>query len=475
MTEDVAISARKLGKTYRIWDRPSSRLFSPAFEMIAGLLPRSSKIAQRINSRARRHYRDFHALDDVSFELKRGSALGIVGRNGSGKSTLLQILAGTLQPTSGSFETNGRIAALLELGSGFNPEFTGRENVFLNAALYGLSKKDTEARMDAIIAFADIGEFMDDPVKTYSSGMALRLAFAVIAHVEADILIVDEALAVGDVFFAQRCMRWLAEFRKQGSLLFVTHQAADLTSLCDSAIWLHNGRIQRKGEAKQVSEDYLAFFNQQEAGVSHHSTRTRSEPVPPGDGITESECEKRLVEKSRAASNSDVSAFEFDLEASGFGTGRATITGVRFTDQSGTVISSFNGGEIVQLIVAAEAHEDLENVILGFYLKNRLGQYLFGENTFLHTQDNPVSVRKGSVIEATFRFRIPLLPKGSYVVTPAIASGSLDNHAQHHWIHEALAIESHQAYVHRGLVGIPMHAVSCVATERNKTCDVEST
>lgn len=462
MTEDIAVSVQGLSKAYRIWDRPSSRLVSPTLETLSRSFPRGSRLEKWLGARSRTHYRDFHALKEISFELKSGSALGIVGRNGSGKSTLLQILAGTLQPTDGSFKTKGRVAALLELGSGFNPEFTGRENVFLNAALYGLSKKETQSKMDAIIAFAEIGDFMDDPVKTYSSGMALRLAFAVIAHVEADILIVDEALAVGDVFFAQRCMRWLKEFRKKGSLLFVTHQAADLTSLCDNAIWLHNGRIQMIDNAKHVSENYLAFFNQQEAGVTQDPPPNRS--VSPESKGRERKLEETQISKTRAAVQRDVTAFDFDLEAPGFGTGRATIAGVEFTDESGKPMSSFNGGEVVQLIVIAVAHEDLENVILGFYLKNRLGQYLFGENTFLHTLDEPIKAAKGSRIEAAFRFRIPLLPKGSYVVTPAIASGSLENHAQHHWIHEALAIESHQEYVHRGLVGIPMHGVSCTVS-----------
>ncbi|MCV6577329.1 MAG: ABC transporter ATP-binding protein, partial [Cohaesibacter sp.] len=184
----------------------------------------------------RRAQKDFWALKDISFTLDKGETIGIIGRNGSGKSTLLQIICGVLNPTDGSVALQGRVAALLELGAGFNPDFSGRENIYLNAAIYGLSKKQVDARLGDIIAFADIGEFIDHPVRHYSSGMFVRLAFAVIAHVDADVLIIDEALAVGDALFAQKCMRFLEAFKSHGSILFVSHDSGSITRFCDRAI-----------------------------------------------------------------------------------------------------------------------------------------------------------------------------------------------------------------------------------------------
>ena len=214
----------------------------------------------RCNQRTRppkKYFSEFWALKDVSFEIRKGETVGIIGRNGSGKSTLLQLICGTLTPTNGSIQTNGRIAALLELGSGFNLEFTGRENVYLNAAVLGLSKSEIDERFDDIAAFADIGQFIKQPVKTYSSGMYVRLAFAVIAHVNADILVVDEALSVGDAVFTQKCMRFIRRYQENGTLIFVSHDTASVQNLCKSGIWLQNGMVEKIGTAKSVSEAYL--------------------------------------------------------------------------------------------------------------------------------------------------------------------------------------------------------------------------
>ncbi len=197
-TADTAIKVSNLSKCYQIYEAPSDRLKQfvvPRLQRLIGRLPKQ-------------YFREFWALKDVSFEVKKGETVGIIGRNGSGKSTLLQLICGTLSPSAGNLEVNGRVAALLELGSGFNVEFTGRENIYMNASILGLSQKEIDDRFDEIVAFADIGQFIEQPVKTYSSGMMVRLAFAVIAHVEADILVVDEALAVGDAFFTQKCMRF---------------------------------------------------------------------------------------------------------------------------------------------------------------------------------------------------------------------------------------------------------------------------
>jgi lipopolysaccharide transport system ATP-binding protein len=232
-SDHSAIGVSNLSKCYHIYDRPPDRLkqfIVPRLQRLVGRPPKA-------------FYSEFWALKDVSFEVKRGETIGIIGRNGSGKSTLLQLICGTLYPTAGSVETNGRVAALLELGSGFNPEFTGRENVYMNGSVLGLTRGEIDDRFEDIAAFADIGEFIEHPIKTYSTGMYTRLAFAVIAHVRAEILVIDEALAVGDAFFVQKCMRFLRKFQETGTVLFVSHDTGAVTNLCDRAVWLDHGKV----------------------------------------------------------------------------------------------------------------------------------------------------------------------------------------------------------------------------------------
>jgi ABC-type polysaccharide/polyol phosphate transport system ATPase subunit len=255
-SDNTVISVQSLGKRYEIYDRPGDRLKQ-------FILPRASRA---LGLPIRQHFREFWALNDVSFEVGRGETVGIIGRNGSGKSTLLQMICGTLNPTSGSIWVQGKVAALLELGSGFNPEFTGRENVHMNAALLGLRSDQIESRFDDIVAFADIGDHIEQPVKTYSSGMLVRLAFAVIAHVDADVLVIDEALAVGDAFFTQKCMRFLRSFMQTGTVLFVSHDTASIKNLCDRAIWLDQGRVVASGTPKDVCEQYLEAGRSNEQG-----------------------------------------------------------------------------------------------------------------------------------------------------------------------------------------------------------------
>lgn len=247
------ISVSNISKTYLLWQTPLSRLLVP---LLVRLCRRWwPAYAERVVAR---HCQPVRALEDVSFRVESGDSLGIIGLNGSGKSTLLQIIAGTLQPSSGQVELHGRVAALLELGSGFDPEFTGRENVFINAAILGLSRREIEDRYDAIVAFADIGDFIDRPVKTYSSGMMVRLAFAVQVHVDPDVLIVDEALSVGDARFQAKALTKIEEILKRGTtLLFVGHDLTAVKSFCNRAMLLDKGRIIKTGIPDDVIADYL--------------------------------------------------------------------------------------------------------------------------------------------------------------------------------------------------------------------------
>jgi lipopolysaccharide transport system ATP-binding protein len=431
MSSDFAIKVEGLSKCYQIYDRPQDRLKQ--------MLVRGRK----------QYYRDFWALKDVSFEIKKGETVGIIGRNGSGKSTLLQMICGTLNPTSGSMQTNGRIAALLELGSGFNPEFTGRENVYMNAILLGLSHDDTETRFNDIEAFAEIGKFIDQPVKTYSNGMLVRLAFAVIAHVDADILVIDEALAVGDIFFTQKCMRFLRNFMKVGTIVFVSHDTTSVQNLCNTAYWLDKGQLISHGLPKVVCEAYIEGLyseNSLNSGLPLASKPREAKVAVPTPS---------KIENYSHFSNK-VEVFQFDLESSSFGKGGASIKEVYFLDANERPLTTIEGGEVVILSVLVNVDTPLKSPIVGFYVKDRLGQALFGDNSFLTYRHKPLDCREGIVLQANFSFAMPFLPAGAYSVTVAIANGTQDSHEQHHWIHDAIQFRSAPSNVTTGLVGIPM-------------------
>ena len=331
MCSDIAIRVESLSKRFEIFNKPSDRLK----QMVVPHLKRA------VGKQPTPYFREFWAVKDVSFTVKRGETVGIIGRNGSGKSTLLQMICGTLNPTSGSIETSGRVAALLELGSGFNPEFTGRENVFLNASLYGLSNEETAARFDDIARFAEIGDFIDQPAKTYSSGMMVRLAFAVIAHVDADILVVDEALSVGDAIFTQKCMRFIRSFQQRGTLLFVSHDAAALQNLCESAIWLSQGEVQQIGSSRSVSEAYLQYSLQEIYGndAQLNAVGESASDVTDGSVLAESVADNRSRDTTTAplpqpyASSYDV--VDNLNDANGWTTGEAKITRVTLRDSEG--------------------------------------------------------------------------------------------------------------------------------------------
>lgn len=430
-SSELAIAAESLSKRYEIYERPHDRLL------------------QMLSRGKRQHFREFWALRDVSFDVRAGETIGVVGRNGSGKSTLLQLLCGTLTPTSGSVAVNGRVAALLELGAGFSPDFSGRENVFLAAKLLGLKQRDVEERFDKIAAFADIGSFLDQPVKTYSSGMFVRLAFAVVAHVDAEILVIDEALAVGDAFFTQKCMRFLRGFRERGTLLFVSHDSSAVTGLCDTALWLDQGRLVAKAPAKAVTEKYLESLYQQ------------------GNGAAQEVAEGKKIDRQSFAGNRivndaprQVGDFFFSdfTESAAFGEGGARVVSVLFCDDEERPLRSSSAGTTVTLVIEVVATERLEEPIIGFSLKDRLGQVLFGANTYPSTEGRHVQVEVGKRVRAEFTFELPVLPAGEYSLAVAVATGTQENHVQHHWIHDAMIIKAASNSA-AGLVGLPMNRV----------------
>ena len=433
-----AVQVQNLSKCYPLYKNPSDRLKQ-------FILPRLQRL---VRITPKQYFEEFWALKDVSFKIKKGETVGIIGRNGSGKSTLLQIICGTLTPSSGCVQIQGRVAALLELGSGFNPEFTGRENVYMNAAIMGLRPQEVDARFANIVAFADIGNFIDQPVKTYSSGMMVRLAFAVIAHVDADILVIDEALAVGDAVFIQKCMRFIRRFQKKGALIFVSHDTASVQNLCESGIWLNQGKIEVKGTAKRVSDAYLQFTLQEIYGEESILT-----PI-----------EKSLVKEDITVDNESpplidygaVATIHNNIEtASGWQTDQAQIISISLTHLTSGHENIFTGGERVRLTVLVKAHKALAKPIIGFLFRDRLGQDLFGENTLAFTHLNPSPIAENMSFEGIFEFTLPMLPNGQYALMASIANGDIHEHIQHHWIHDALIITVSSSKIRYGLIGIP--------------------
>ena len=335
---------------------------------------------------SRRH---FTALSDVTFDVTGGETVCIVGENGSGKSTLLQIVAGILTPTSGNVEVRGRVAALLELGAGFNADFTGRENVFLNAAIHGFSRREMEHRFPAIADFADLGEFMERPVRTWSSGMVVRLAFAVAIHVDPEILLVDEALAVGDAGFRQRCMRRINELRQGGAtIIFVSHSMADVEAIGDRAIWLEHGRVREIGEPAQIVAHYMAETDRTSAG-------------------------------SAAADGSVDTLPNIDRRS---GDRRAELVGIALLDAAGRRRPLLIPGQRMSVRITARAHRRLEHPVVGFLVRDHLGMEFTGTDTRLeHAALPPMS--EGESIAIEFRMQVPELYPAPFSFSPFVRDG----------------------------------------------------
>jgi lipopolysaccharide transport system ATP-binding protein len=407
-----------VGKRYRQYARPFDRLLE-----LIGLA----------RGRAQEHW----PLRDLNFTVQAGQTLGLIGRNGAGKSTLLKLLCGTLAPTEGSIAVCGRIAAMLELGTGFNPDFTGRENVYLNAAVHGLSRAQVDARFTEIASFSGLGEHMDQPVRTYSSGMVVRLAFAVLAHVDADVLIIDEALAVGDAVFVQRCMRFLRSFRERGTLIFVSHDMSAVLALCDRAIWLHNGRLHLEGGARSVVDAYLEHVRTQEDGEQD----ARRDPGAQGSMPV---CQ----------SPQDAGGEKVPPHAGMYGALGAQIRKIVLQDRQGRVVDMVHGGECVTLRVEFEALRRLESPIVGFFVKDRLGQNLFGDNTFASRCLS--AMEEGGILTSAFSFVMPVLISGEYSVDVAVADGTQEEHIVQCWWQDALQFSAQADSTHKGLVGLPV-------------------
>jgi lipopolysaccharide transport system ATP-binding protein len=399
-------------------------------------------------------------LRDVSFDVKPGEAVAIIGENGAGKSTLLKLITGTTQPSTGRVAIEGRVSAMLELGMGFHPDFTGRQNVYMAAQLLGMSRAEIDAAMPAIEAFADIGEYIDEPVRIYSSGMQVRLAFSVATVRRPDILIVDEALSVGDARFQRKSFNRIRQFREAGTtLLLVSHDVGAVRLLCDRAIWLHQGVIRAAGQTRDVIEEYAASVYAQTQDLEGAAAAVSAGGASPLPALPPTrDCRQDFINASNL--RNDLQVFPFKANAERWGHGAARTLRVTLRDADDRPLAYAIGGEAVQLVIEGEARSDLAGLSVGFEVKDRLGIALFGDNTFLRYADAPVSLRAGERFEARFEFLMPVLPKGHYAVTAALASGNQAEHVMEEWMEEALHFESHNAAAVQGVVGIPMRAVS---------------
>jgi homopolymeric O-antigen transport system ATP-binding protein len=396
-----AIEFSRVSKSYSIYSTPGDRL----------------KELATLNRH--KFHSDYWALRDVSFDVQRGETFCIVGENGSGKSTLLQICAGILEPSSGTVAVNGRVAALLELGSGFNPEFSGRDNVYLNGAILGLSTRDMDGRFADIEAFAEIGEFIDQPVKTYSSGMVVRLAFAVAIHLDPEILLVDEALSVGDVYFRQRCMRKVHELRARGiTILFVSHATSDVKALGDRALWLEHGSLMAIGQTDLVVSKYLAAMAAKDAQyLAHdaeiHPEHASSEPA-------------EIIE--------DIPNIDHR-----FGDGRAEVLGIAVYDHSGARLHMLEPNSTIVVRISVRAKSNLDRPIVGFMFRNHLGVDFAGTNTARERQPLAPLIA-GETRTVDFYVDLPALYASSFSFSPAVADGTLEHYAICDWIDNALAL-----------------------------------
>ena len=401
MKEEIIISLKNVSKRFKRYERPADRL-------------------KEILLNEKSYSKDFWALQDIDLEISKGQTVGIVGLNGSGKSTLLQIIAGTLTPTTGEVKVKGRVSALLELGSGFNPEFTGRQNVFFNARLLGLNQSKTEDRFDKIAGFADIGDFIDQPVKTYSSGMFVRLAFSVAVNVSPDILIVDEALSVGDIFFQHKCIRQIRELIDLGvTTLFVSHDSSTIKTLCDRAIMLNAGKIFSTGLPSLIIQEYSKLAIDLELGLLQTDQDLYQEKN--GDSI-----EIEEYEDPPLFTNNDAKSMQMpDQEFGGMfrrGSGKSKIEDVQLFDNSGLRITKspiieFN--QEVILSIRAKVYESLKGCIFGFFICDKNGTEIIGTNT--HEEDIKIEqLEQNEELEAKFKFKLPLRPN-SYSLTVAVA------------------------------------------------------
>jgi hypothetical protein len=408
MDKNLAISVQGVSKIYKLYDKPIDRL------------------KEAVSLTHKSYHRDFFALSDISFEVKKGETVGIIGTNGSGKSTILKIITGVLSPTTGTAEVSGNISALLELGAGFNSEYTGLENIYMNGTMMGFSRQEMERRMDDILRFADIGDFVNQPVKTYSSGMFVRLAFALAINVDPEILIVDEALSVGDVFFQAKCYRRMEEMMKNGTtILMVSHDMGSIIKYCDKVVLLNRGHFVAQGEAGKMVDLYKKILANQTDELAEALIEEKKEAL--GLPVEATVSDKRMKDR-----------MNLNPEVQEYGDGRASFEDFGTLDARGNVTNLLLKGEMFTIRERIRFHAPIENPIFTYTLRDKKGTDITGTNTlFEGTEIKPV--KDGDVYTVSFRQKMNL-QGGEYLLSMSCTGYENGEHVVYHRLYNVLSL-----------------------------------
>ena len=408
MDKNLAISVQGVSKIYKLYDKPIDRL------------------KEAVSLTHKSYHRDFFALSDISFEVKKGETVGIIGTNGSGKSTILKIITGVLSPTTGTAEVSGNISALLELGAGFNSEYTGLENIYMNGTMMGFSRQEMERRMDDILRFADIGDFVNQPVKTYSSGMFVRLAFALAINVDPEILIVDEALSVGDVFFQAKCYRRMEEMMKNGTtILMVSHDMGSIIKYCDKVVLLNRGHFVAQGEAGKMVDLYKKILANQTDELAEALIEQKKEAL--GLPVEAAVSDKRMKDR-----------MNLNPEVQEYGDGRASFEDFGTLDARGNVTNLLLKGEMFTIRERVRLHAPIENPIFTYTLRDKKGTDITGTNTlFEGTEIKPV--KDGDVYTVSFRQKMNL-QGGEYLLSMSCTGYENGEHVVYHRLYNVLSL-----------------------------------
>ena len=408
MDKNLAISVQGVSKIYKLYDKPIDRL------------------KEAVSLTHKSYHRDFFALSDISFDVKKGETVGIIGTNGSGKSTILKIITGVLSPTTGTAEVSGNISALLELGAGFNSEYTGLENIYMNGTMMGFSRQEMERRMDDILRFADIGDFVNQPVKTYSSGMFVRLAFALAINVDPEILIVDEALSVGDVFFQAKCYRRMEEMMKNGTtILMVSHDMGSIIKYCDRVVLLNRGTFVAQGEAGKMVDLYKKILANQTDELAEALIEEKKEAL--GLPVEATVSDKRMKDR-----------MNLNPEVQEYGDGRASFEDFGTLDARGNVTNLLLKGEMFTIRERVRFHAPIENPIFTYTLRDKKGTDITGTNTlFEGTEIKPV--KDGDVYTVSFRQKMNL-QGGEYLLSMSCTGYENGEHVVYHRLYNVLSL-----------------------------------
>ena len=408
MDKNLAISVQGVSKIYKLYDKPIDRL------------------KEAVSLTHKSYHRDFFALSDISFDVKKGETVGIIGTNGSGKSTILKIITGVLSPTTGTAEVSGNISALLELGAGFNSEYTGLENIYMNGTMMGFSREEMQRRMDDILRFADIGDFVNQPVKTYSSGMFVRLAFALAINVDPEILIVDEALSVGDVFFQAKCYRRMEEMMKNGTtILMVSHDMGSIIKYCDKVVLLNRGHFVAQGEAGKMVDLYKKILANQTDELAEALIEQKKEALglPVGEVHTDKSMKERM---------------NLNPEVQEYGDGRASFEDFGTLDARGNVTNLLLKGEMFTIRERIRFHAPIENPIFTYTLRDKKGTDITGTNTMFEGADIK-PVKDGDVYTVSFRQKMNL-QGGEYLLSMSCTGYENGEHVVYHRLYNVLSL-----------------------------------